>query len=186
MKPTINIVGDSMVRNVTRMVKCVEEGSGCTSLRGAGVKQIMKSASEVATTLKRNGLLILQGGGNSLHALGVDETVASLMTTVREIQGKRGDLKIAVVGVMPRPKESKKYESMRMAVNRTIQRQLCAMKADIIRQKGDVSYLDVDSILPKEVYARDGVHLNAEGDVQFGRRILQWIKEKERCCEGDQ
>ena len=42
------------------------------------MKQIMKSASEDASTLKRNSLLILQGGGNNLHALGVDETVASL------------------------------------------------------------------------------------------------------------
>ena len=38
IKPTINIVGDSMVRNVTKMIKCGEEGSGCASLRGAGIK----------------------------------------------------------------------------------------------------------------------------------------------------
>ena len=187
IKPTINIVGDSMVRNVTKLIKCEEEGSGCVSLRGAGVKQIMESVSQNACDMKRNGLLIVQGGGNSLNALGPNETVECIMNTVRETQNKRKDIRIAVVGIMPRPKESKRYETMRNRVNKMIQEQVCALKLTLLKKReGDVSYLDIDSVLTKEMYAKDGVHLNAEGDIQFGRRLLQWVKEKERCHESIQ
>ena len=142
----------------------------------------MQNAHQTASSAKRNGLLILQGGGNSLHALGVEETVKSVLSTVKEIQERRVDVKIAVLGVLPRPKESKRYEGMRVNVNRRLQTEICAMKASLFRKReGDVSFLDMDSILPKEVFARDGVHLNAEGDACLGWRLLQWIKEKERC-----
>ena len=40
--------------------------------------------------------------------------------------------------------------------------------------------------MAKEVFARDEVYSNAEGDMQFRRRIFQWIKENEKCYEGNQ
>ena len=187
VKQTINLVGDSMLRNVTKVIKCGEEGSGCTSLRGAGIKQIMQNASLNASTIETNGILILQGDGNSLHALGTKETVKSVMSTVKEIKERRPDVKLAVLSIMPRPKEGKKYESMRLAANRELQAQLCDMKVSLLQKgEGDISFMDMDSSLPKEAFAKDGVHLNGEGDVWLGKRLLQWIKEKERCYESDQ
>ena len=40
-----------------------------------------------------------------------------------------------------------------------------------------MSYLDIGSVLTKEMYANDGIHLNAEGNLQFGHRLLQWVKD---------
>ena len=58
-------------------------------------------------------------------------------------------IKIAVLGIMPRPKESKRYDGMRVNVDRKLQIEVCAMKASLFRKReGDVSFLDMDSILP--------------------------------------
>ena len=46
--------------------------------------------------------------------------------------------------------------------------------------------MDMDSSLPKEAFAKDGVHLNGEGDVWLGKPLLQWVKEKECCYETEQ
>ena len=56
-------------------MKCNQEGSGCISLRGAGVKQGMQKVVETARTMDDNGLLILQGGGNGLHRLKAEECI---------------------------------------------------------------------------------------------------------------
>ena len=71
-KKEINIVGDSIARGITRVVKCKEQGSGCTiySIRGAGIKQIMLTCEEKAEELEEDSLLIIEGGGNSLKYLG--------------------------------------------------------------------------------------------------------------------
>ena len=184
---TINIVGDSMVRNTTKIIKCSEEGSGCCTLRGAGIKQVMAKAVESAEQSK-DGMLVIEGGGNSLRALGVEETVASVINNIKKIKGKNKKLKIAVVSILPRPRENKAYEKMRTEANKRLQSRLCMLKADIMKNKeeGDVSFLDMDLILTESMFCQDGVHFNTEGDVRLGRRILQWIKEKGRSQVGAQ
>ena len=55
------------------------------------------------------------------------------------------------------------------------------MKAKFFQQRaGDVSFLDLDRVLTSSMFARDGVHLNAEGDARLGEHVLSWIKEKVR------
>ena len=85
-RKTINIIGDSMVRNITNTVKCEAEGSGCDSMRGAGVKQIMEKVVKTSSTLKEDGFLIVEGGGNSLNALGPDQTVECIMEAVKKVK----------------------------------------------------------------------------------------------------
>ena len=82
-KPTINFIGDSMIKNVTKTVKCEDEGSGCLSLRGAGIKQIMNKGFDSTNGMKKNRRLILQGEGNSLNMLGTEETVKSILEAVK-------------------------------------------------------------------------------------------------------
>ena len=148
-RPTINVIGDSMVRNITKSVKCGEESSRCISLRGAGVKQVYNKACETLFTMRRDGLLVLSAGGNSLRALGPEEIARSITNAVKRMTEERKDVKIAVVSVLPRPKESKDYETMRIATNHSIQSQLCMMKAKFVQQRaGDVSFLDLDRVLP--------------------------------------
>ena len=102
-----------------------------------------------------NGMLIIQGGGNSLHALGTKETVRSVMSMVKEIKERRPDVKSEVLSIMPHPKEGKKYESMRLAANRELQTQLCEIKVSILQKgEGDIAFIDMDSSLPKEAFAK--------------------------------
>ena len=179
-RPAINIIGDSMVRNLTKTVKCNNEGSGCISLRGAGVKHVLSKACETAVTMREDGLLVLAGGGNSLRALGSEETAHAITASVKKVKEERKDITIAVVGVLPRPRENQRYEEMRVTANRLIQADLCLLKAQAFKRKeGDLSFLNMDSALTPNMFAQDGVHLNAEGDSRFDKRVLSWI-EKER------
>ena len=131
--------------------------------------------------MKENGLLILQGG-NSLNALETEDTVNSIMEAVKNIKLKRKDVNVAVTGVFPHTKESNRYEEMRRNINRRVQKEICEMKLALLKVKGgDVSYIDVDAVVSPDSFAKDGVHLNAEGDARVGRRILLWVKEKGRC-----
>ena len=82
----IKIIGDSMVCNIMKTVKCSEECSGCISLRGTGVKHVVSKACETAATMRENSLLVLVGGGTGLHALGPAETARFITESVRKMK----------------------------------------------------------------------------------------------------
>ena len=108
------------------------------------------------------------------------------MESVKSIKYLRKDMSVAVMGIFPRPKEGR-YEEMRRDANRKLQRELCELKLALFKVKGgNVSFIDMDAVVSPDSFARDGVHLNVAGDVRVGRRILHWIKEKERCQESVQ
>ena len=90
-------------------------------------------------------------------------------------------MKVAVVSIVPRPKENAHYEQMRKAVNTRLQSEICKMKAELMKNKeGGVSFLDVDTVLTQSMFSQDGVHLNHYGDIQLGRKVLTWVKENDR------
>ena len=181
-KRCIKIIGDSMVQNINRIVQCNKEGSGCVSKRGAGIKEIVQKATEEASCAEADSLIILQGGGNSLKHIGVKETITSILNGVKKARGERKDLNLAVVSILPRPCENGQYEGWRRAVNLELQKEICKMSMDSTKKKeaGGVSFLDMDCVLHPQLFARDAVHLNREGEARVGKRILTWIKEKER------
>ena len=125
-----------MLRNISKTVKCEAEGSGCLSMRGSGIKQIFEIAWQTSNTSKKKDGLIVQGRGNSLHALGPSNTVDAIMDTVKKIKNDHKELEVAVLGIVPRPKQSKRYEEMRREANRRLQRELCDFKAALIHSKG--------------------------------------------------
>ena len=45
-----------------------------------------------------------------------------------------------------------------------------------------MNYLDMDGVLPPRMYARDGVHLDREGDRVMCRRFLEWVTATEWLC----
>ena len=49
----------------------------------------------------------------------------------------------------------------------------------------DISFMIIDAVVSVDSFARDGVHLNANGDARTGKRIFQWMKANRRCNEGD-
>ncbi|XP_050707839.1 uncharacterized protein LOC126993057 [Eriocheir sinensis] len=176
-KTPIRIIGDSMVKNVHVHVKCKLEGSGITSMSGAQIPNIRKKVQEEAAGMK-DGLLIIQGGGNGLQYVGQEDTIKEVIDSVKAAEGR--GMKVAVVGIMRRPKAGPDYEKMRRTTNRKIQEEVMKLKMEWLQEKkGDVSFIDLDKALEKDaVFAADGVHLNEEGTRRMGQRLCEWVKMK--------
>ena len=181
-KLNIKIIGDSMVKNISKIVRCEKEGSSVFYKRGAGIKEIVEKTKEECANAKDGSLIVIQGGGNSLKYIGIEETVAAVVNCVQEIRTNRKDLNIAVTSILPRPREKRDYESWRKRENNEIQKNVCLMGANSIKNKEDdhISFLDMDCVLDPTMFGQDEVHLNHEGELCLGRRILTWIKGKER------
>ncbi|XP_050692800.1 uncharacterized protein LOC126983763 [Eriocheir sinensis] len=169
-KTPIRIIGDSMVKNVHMHVKCKLEGSGITSMSGAQITNIRKKVQEEAAGMK-DGLLILQGGGNGLQYVGQEDTIKEVSDSVKAAEGR--GMKVAVVGIMRRPKAGPDYEKMRRTTNRKIQEELMKLKMEWMQEKkGDVSFIDLDKALERDAaFATNGVHLNEEGMRRMGQRL---------------
>ena len=116
IKPTINIVGDSMAQNVTKLIKFEEEGSGCVSLQGAGMKQIMKSVSQNVCDMKR--FANCPGWGQEPQCIG----------SKQNSRVYSGDYATS-------QKKNNRYETMRNSVNKMIQKQVCALKLTLLKKR---------------------------------------------------
>ena len=92
-KIPIVLVGDSMLRDMNRIVRCNEEGSGCHAMSGAGIRQIIEKAVVKAGEMEE-GLLVVEGGGNSLGHIG-DKVTADVITDgVTRIRNMKKKLKL--------------------------------------------------------------------------------------------
>ncbi|MPD01539.1 hypothetical protein E2C01_097071 [Portunus trituberculatus] len=149
-KAPIRIIGDSMVKTMSSQVKCRMRGSGCTSLSGAKIMDIRKKVEEEAASME-DGMLIIQGGGNSLEYVGEDET---------------------------RPREGPFYEHLRRSTNRRLQEELLKMKIEWMKEKkGKLNFIDMDSVVDQfSLNEKDGVHLNDAGTARMGRRLCEWMR----------
>ena len=179
-KIPIVCVGDSMVKNVDMHMAMRGENSQLMSLSGKGIGDVTEMAKEKMRGLEE-GMVILQGGGNGLRQLGPEQTVKKIMECVREVKREK-KIRVAVVGVLGRPRESRGYEELRRETNRRLQQEVVKMKIECTKREGDlgVSFLDLDDALPPGVYGRDGVHLNREGDRRMCKRFLEWVMATER------
>ena len=169
-----------MIRHTPAHVRCSLPGSGCTSLPGARIHDVTKKVKEAARDME-DGMLVIQGGGNDLKRIGIEETVKEVVDAVKAAEKK---MSVAVVGVLRRPREDVTYERLRRATNRRIFEEVTRMKVEWLKEKsGNVSFLDLDRTLDDDrLYARDGVHLNAAGNARLGRRLREWVKARSVCC----
>ena len=169
-RPPVRIVGDSMVKHARQQVRGNAE---VTSMRGAKVEQVRMKVEEIAGEVE-NGLLIIQGGGNDLENVGEEETVKELVQAVKAVESKR--MSVAVVGVLRRPSEGARYERLRRSTNARLQQEVLKLKVEWLKgRKGNVSFLDLDSVLREGMdYCRDGVHLNESGYDRMGKRLREW------------
>lgn len=171
----IRIIGDSMVKRMATQVKCEMEGSGCLSMSGANIGEIKQRVVEEAPKM-RDGLLVIQGGGNGLGKIGEEETVSSVVEAVKAVEGK--GMSVAVVGVLRRPREGQQYELLRTATNKRLHKKITDIKVEWLREKkGNISFLDLDVTLKEDrFFAADGVHLNDAGNTRMGGRLREWIR----------
>ena len=123
------VIGDSMVREVDKVVGMKEVGSFKKTLAGAGIKQIVSAAEDAAVKLVGEGSIFVQGGGNSLWALGPDKTVEAVMKGLDSITNKNRNCKVGFISILPRPRENAKYEDMRLYCNWKLQQEIEKMKS---------------------------------------------------------
>ena len=171
-----------MVKNVHRHMAMRGEDSQLVSLSGRGIDEVAEAARRSVSGLEK-GMLILQGGGNGLRQLGPEQTVRKIMDCVKEVKRAK-KVRVAVVGILGRPRETRGYEELRRETNRLLQLEVIKMKMECCKREGDygVSYLNMDDVLPPGMYGRDGVHLSREGDRVMCRRLLEWVTATERLC----
>ena len=114
---------------------------------------------------------------NNLTGIGHNETVEKVLSAVKEITRGKMNRKVAVMGIIRRPREciNESYEDERRKANRVLQTELCQMKAEKIQ----VSFIDMDMVIQDNMFSVDGVHLNREGNDRMSARILMWMKQKE-------
>ena len=107
----------------------------------------MLTCEKKAEELEDDSLLIIEGGGNSLKYLEEEETVTCMMESIKRIKEKKKLMKVAVLGIIPRPQEKAHYERQRQATNRRREQELCSSKQKLVRKKdGGVSFIDMDAI----------------------------------------
>ena len=147
-KTPIRIIGDSMVRRIGQQVGCRMEGSGVDCKPGARIQEVKQKVEERVSSLQ-DGLLVIQGGGNGLVNVGQEETVKTVVEAVKAAEGKK--MKVAVVGVIRRPREDRRYEWVRLATNARIQEEMLKLKMEWMKEKkGDVSFIDLDRVLDQD------------------------------------
>ncbi|KAG0724256.1 hypothetical protein GWK47_040956 [Chionoecetes opilio] len=173
-----------MVKNVRRHVAMRDQKSVLVSLSGKGMEDVVKEVREQVNGVQE-GMVIMQGGGNSLRRLGPEQTVGKVMECLKDIKKDRKKVRVAVVGIMRRPRENAGYEEMRRDTNKRLQEEVVKMKAECSKDPGDygVSFIDLDGALPQEVFEGDKVHLNWEGEKRMCGRMLEWIRATERLCK---
>ena len=176
-KDKVVIIGDSMIRNVDKMVGMKEEGSYRKCLSGAGVKQIVSEAIVASEKVTEDTRLFIQGGGNSLKTLGAGETVRSIVEGARQICKTNQKVWTIVLSVAPRPRENGRYESERLKTNEMLFHEIKKLhKEDGLK----VTFMGMDPCLNLDCFGSDGVHFNFEGNKAISRIIISVIKSRPR------
>ena len=169
----ITVIGDSMVRHVDGQLAGEARGCSVESLRGARIGAVKRKVVEKAGELE-DGLLVIQGGGNDLEDVGTENTVKEVVEAVKAVEGKK--MSVAVVGIMRRPCEGERYETIRKRTNVRLHEELLKVKVEWMKErKGNVSFLDLDGVLREGMdFAADRVHLNRSGLAGVGKRLREW------------
>ena len=79
----------------------------------------MSKAVETSITATDKTLLFIEGGGNSLKCLGVEETMRSVVEGIRNINRENKNLWTVVLSMILRPRENWRYENRRLKTNET-------------------------------------------------------------------
>ena len=169
----IGVVGDSMVRNIEKVVGMNEEGSCKKSIGGAGIYRVMREAVEVAKETPGNSKIFIVGGGNSLKQLGPEKTVQTIIEGAREIKKWNSKAIVTVFGLLPRPRENNWYERARCRTNEMLMEEISKLYAE---EGVNIICKSLDDRMEVDCFGRDGVHLNWKGNGVLGGSIVEMLR----------
>ena len=117
------------------------------------------------------------------------QTVKSIMNGVQDVKKKNKRIRVAIMSVLPRPKEDEEYEQVRTEVNRKLHECVIneSMKSFQDREDGGISFLDLDPTLLSvkgNQFCSDCVHLNEEGERAVSARVIKWTRVSTRVIQG--
>ena len=112
----------------------------------------------------------IQGGGNSLKHIGVDNTVRSIVGGVRDMASANNRIVVSVFGLLPRPRENGQYERARLRTNECLRGELRRLKEE---ENIEVLFIDVEKCLNLDCFGKDGVHFNRAGNTILGKFIVE-------------
>lgn len=177
MPVCFTIVGDSMVKNLERNIR-MSGKSKCVSLSGAHMKRVTEKAVETSEEMGE-GMIVIQGGGNGLLDTGPDDTVKMVVDAVKRVKNASKRIRVAVVSILQRPERAQQpeYERVRKEVNAKLHKAVLDLNCEVLSDTEDngLSFINMDPVLDSELFARDGVHLNARGDARMANRLIRWI-----------
>ena len=118
--------------------------------------------------MDKEGILIVQGGGNSLEGKGARVTVGRIVKGINYFKERNTSTAIWVMGLLPRVSEGQEYEKERKLTNTWIQMEIRAMNEG--REEGAaIGYIDPDYKLDVDYcFQWDMIHLN-----QSGKRVIE-------------
>ena len=132
-----------------------------SGVKGKGIQEILAVAKQIVAK-RESGTLAILGGGNSLGELGPEKTAKLMIEGVKEIKDGKKDLRVVVVGIMRRPRESLGSERMRKEANKKVHEEMARIKVDLLKEKDiGVSFLDLDRKLNGTMFDRNLAHLNS-------------------------
>ena len=177
MREKIIVVGDSHMTYIKGNMKMKDEDS-VSAKSGAGIREVMEKAVEQAKGAEGRVVLFICGGGNSLKALGRKTTVEVVMEGLREIK-KEENVRVIMLGILPRPAQTAVYEEARVESNIEIKRGIQRLK----EEGQNVEFLELDEVLKEDLYERRLIHLNWDGMWRLGRLMSGKLEGDEKIEE---
>ncbi|KAK7036665.1 hypothetical protein SK128_007636, partial [Halocaridina rubra] len=171
----VAIYGDSLTKYLAQDLSRNDFRSWTVACgRGMSIDDI--TAHAVDAELHSEGVLILQGGGNSLTAFGERDTWKLIKRCLKSVRKTYPLAKIGVLGITVRPGEGEEFEKTRRLTNQRISRKILRMNKKFKKYHwGSVEYICMDGIIEESKIGKDGIHFNQEGYQLFNERIMKFI-----------
>jgi lysophospholipase L1-like esterase len=164
-KLDVLVVGDSVVRKIEGKLK--GKKVEVIGLSGKKLDEIVIQVLKETGRVKKDGCLVIQGGGNGLEKLGVEGNRKIILALLDKVKENFPTVKVAFIPVIPRITEGQCYDEMRKELNRIIRPEIYRKGMNSI-ELGEGSQWD-------GFLSEDGVHLNHRGVAAMVREINRWI-----------
>ena len=163
-KPTVTIIGDSMLRGVKRndLSFAAPHVKSFVKTFGGATVDHMHSYMEPSLSMNPDGLIILCGT-NNLRREQPDETANKIINLV--VTAKRRMKNVAVSSIILR-RDSPELDGKKEEVNNLLERELRKLGMDFIKHD-NIQERDLD---------RNGLHLNIKGSNVLTGHFVDFLK----------
>ena len=132
---------------------------------------------------REGGIILIQGGGNSLSVECADRVWRRIEVGVEHLLENNINMRIGVMGVTIRPSENKSFECQRLILNSMIQRGAEEINKKYRPGEGRVTYVNTEFAIGVWDIGKNGVHFNRLGYTKMNKLIERFVIEMEEARE---